>query len=156
IEDDGPGLDGEPEDIAKLFSISRRLTSSKLLRKPQRGQLGNGLRVVAGAVLASQGTLTVVTRNRRITLRPETDGTTTVVAATKADQPVGTRVEISFGPALPNDLDPFAWAGLAGDVASFGQAYSGRSSPYWYDGAQFHELLLAYGAEPVRIAQLDG
>lgn len=55
IEDDGPGIDGEPEDVARLFSIGRPLVSTKLLRLPTRGALGNGLRVVAGAVLASDG-----------------------------------------------------------------------------------------------------
>ena len=49
VEDDGPGLDGTPEQIAELFSIRRPMRSSKLLRLPQRGALGNGLRVVAGA-----------------------------------------------------------------------------------------------------------
>jgi hypothetical protein len=57
--DEGPGRDGEPEEIAELFSIRRPMRSSKLLRLPQRGALGNGLRVVAGAVLASGGALAV-------------------------------------------------------------------------------------------------
>ena len=57
VEDDGPGIAGEPADIARLFSIRRPLVSSKLLRLPTRGALGNGLRVVAGAVLASSGRL---------------------------------------------------------------------------------------------------
>jgi hypothetical protein len=158
IEDDGPGLDGTPQEIANLFSIVRPLRSSKLLRLPQRGQLGNGLRVVAGAVLASDGTLTVVTRNRRISLRPESDGTTTVVDVVEADRPVGTRIEIGFGPSLPNDSDPFKWVSRADALAGVGQEYSGRSSAYWYDAAQYHELFLAYGNEPVRsvVAQLDG
>jgi hypothetical protein len=63
VEDDGRGIDGTPEDIARLFSIARPMVSTKLLRLPTRGALGNGLRVVAGAVLASQGTLVVITRN---------------------------------------------------------------------------------------------
>ena len=70
----GPGIDGEPEEIAALFSIRRPMRSSKLLRLPQRGALGNGLRVVAGAVLASGGALVVDTRNRRLALRPQHDG----------------------------------------------------------------------------------
>jgi hypothetical protein len=39
-----------------------------------------------------------------------------------------------------------------------GDGYHGLSSAYWYDAAQFHELLLACGTQPVRalIAQLDG
>ena len=68
-------------------------------------RLGNGLRVVAGAVLASEGSLTVITRNKRIELRPERDGTTTVVSVKPVKFPVGTRIEIGFGPALPCDDD---------------------------------------------------
>ena len=158
IEDDGPGLDGAPEEIAELYSIARPLRSTKLLRKPQRGQLGNGLRVVAGAVLASGGSLAVITRNRRIVLRPEADGSTSVIKAVEAAQPIGTRVEISFGRALPDDDGPFAWLQSARAMAGSGQFYEGKSSPFWYDGAQFHELLLACRAQPVRalIAELEG
>jgi hypothetical protein len=159
IEDDGPGFDGTPEQIAELFSIKRPMRSSKLLRLPQRGALGNGLRVVAGAVLASvEGSLTVVTRNRRIVLRPQMDGLTTVIKVTKADQPIGTRIEIGFGPALPADHDALAWLNAAHAMASDGKRYEGSSSPFWFDAAAFHEVLLACGSQPVRslIAQLDG
>jgi hypothetical protein len=157
IVDGGGGIDGAPADIARLFSISRPLISSKLLRLPTRGALGNGLRVVTGAVLASSGTLTVITRNRRIELRPEHDGTTKVLKATKADFPTGTRIEISFGPALPSDQWVLSWAQTACRMAQ-GKTYAGRSSPWWYDGPQFQELLYASGSMPVRqlIANLDG
>jgi hypothetical protein len=40
IRDHGKGMDGTPEEIARLFSIDRGLVSSKLWRKPQRGALG--------------------------------------------------------------------------------------------------------------------
>jgi hypothetical protein len=86
IVDDGPGID--PDSIPRLFNIARPLVSTKLLRLPTRGALGNGLRVVAGAVLASDGSLMVTTRNRRINLRPERGGTTTVLSI----EAVGTRV----------------------------------------------------------------
>jgi hypothetical protein len=157
VEDDGRGIDGTPHEIARLFSIGRPLVSTKLLRLPSRGALGNGLRVVAGAVLASQGKLAVITRNRRIELRPERDGTTTVVAATPVDFPVGTRIEIAFGPALPCDSSEFSWADMAIFLAT-GERYAGRSSPWWYDLPQFHELISASGLTPVRelIASLDG
>jgi len=155
VENDGGGID--PNEVARLFSIARPLVSTKLLRLPTRGALGNGLRVVAGAVLASGGTLSVVTRNRRLELKPEFDGTTTVVSATDVAFPAGTRVEIGFGPALAKDHWTLDWARLACRLAQ-GKVYAGRSSPHWYDGPQFHELLLASGARPVRevVAELDG
>jgi hypothetical protein len=78
IEDNGPGIDGTPQEIATLFSIARPMLSSKLLRRPTPGAVGNGLRVVPGAVYASEGSLSVITNNQRIELRPERDGTTAV------------------------------------------------------------------------------
>ena len=158
VEDHGPGIGGTPEEIAELFSIRRPLRSTKLFRLPTRGALGNGLRVVAGAVLVSAGTLTVVTRNRRIELRPERDGSTTVVSAKAVEFPVGTRVEITFGPALPCDGTTLSWAQKACRMAQTGSTYSGKTSPWWYDVPHFHELLDATGDTPVRelIAQLDG
>ena len=157
VEDDGPGIDGTPDEIARLFSINRPMVSTKLLRLPTRGALGNGLRVVAGSVLASDGFLVVITRNRRIELRPQRDGSTTVVKVTPVKFPVGTRIEIGFGPAIPEDENALYWAKVAIRMAH-GQAYAGRSSPYWYDVPQFHELLSASDTAPVRelVANLDG
>jgi hypothetical protein len=158
IEDDGKGIDGSPEDIARLFSINRPMVSTKLLRLPTRGALGNGLRVVTGAVLASGGSLVVTTRNRRIELCPERDGTTTVVSVEAVEFPVGTRIEVCFGPTLSCDEYTLYWARLACRLAQLGTQYLGKSSPWWYDAAQFHELLFASGDMPVRelIANLDG
>lgn len=157
IEDDGPGIAGAPEEIARLFSIARPMVSTKLLRLPMRGALGNGLRVVAGAVLASEGSLVVTTRNRRIQLQPCRDGSTTVGAVMTVDFPIGTRVEIGFGPAIPEDKSVLYWATIATQMTR-GQSYAGKSSPWWYDVTQFHELLSASGALPVRdvVAHLDG
>ena len=41
IEDSGPGIDGEPEEIARLFSIKRPMVSTKKLRLPTRGMKQN-------------------------------------------------------------------------------------------------------------------
>src|SRR4051812_12389454 len=68
VEDDGPGIEGTPEETADLFSLSRPLVSTKLGRMPTRGALGNGIRVIVGAVTASDGRLEVWTRNRRLIL----------------------------------------------------------------------------------------
>ena len=157
VEDDGPGIDGTPEEIAKLFSIARPLVSSKLLRLPTRGTLGNGLRVTTGAVLASGGSLSITTRNRRIVLRPERDGGTAVVSVTAVEHPGGTRIEIGFGPALPPDSNVLSWAEMAVNLAKPGTSYQGKSSPWWYDVPQFHELLYASDST-VRelISSLDG
>jgi hypothetical protein len=107
--------------------------------------------------LASGGALTVITRNRRIELRPERDGTTAVTGAATVDFPVGTRIEISFGAALPQDERALAWATLATHLAQ-GSTYAGRSSPWWYDLGQFQEMLYPAGGRLVRelIASLDG
>lgn len=156
ISDDGPGIAGDPEDIARLFSIGRPMVSSKLWRLPKRGALGNGLRVVAGAVLASTGTLVVSTRNCRHMLTPMDDGTTAVTSAPIVF-PVGTRIEISFGSEMPSDGNATAWADLAASMTG-AESYTGKSSPYWYDADHFFELLQAAGSMSVRelISQLDG
>ena len=64
VEDDGEGLD--PNEVADLFSVSRPLSSTKMFRMPTRGALGNGLRVATGAVLASEGSLTVETHGVKL------------------------------------------------------------------------------------------
>ena len=158
VEDDGGGIEGTPQEIARLYSIARPMVSTKLLRLPTRGALGNGLRVVAGAVLASNGSLVVTTRGKRIELRPERDGSTSVVGVKPVKSQVGTRIEVSFGPVMPKDLNPLGWATVATEMAQGQSSYQGRSSPWWYDAAQFHELLSASGDRPVRdlITHLDG
>ncbi len=156
IEDEGPGLD--PDEVARLFSIGRPLASTKMLRLPTRGALGNGVRVTAGAVLASGGKLAVISRGVRQELKPQRDGTTTVVERTASDRQTGTRIDISFGAALKADPHALYWANLAIMLAKDGSSYVGQSSPYWYDAPQFHELLSASGEASVRalVARLDG
>ncbi len=70
VIDNGPGINGSDAEIASLFSIGRPLRSSKLLRRPTRGALGNGIRVVVGLVLASDGRLVVRTRGRGLASQP--------------------------------------------------------------------------------------
>ena len=156
VEDDGPGIAGDPPDIARLFSIRRPLVSSKLLRLPTRGALGNGLRVVAGAVLASDGRLVLETRGRRLDLRPQDNGDTLATVEPCA-RTAGTRIEIQLGEGLRGS-DALAWARTAAELAGRGETYRGRSSPHWYDGEAFFDLLQAAGSRSVRelVAELDG
>ena len=157
VQDNGPGIKGAPEDIADLFSLSRPLVSSKLWRMPTRGAMGNGLRVVVGAVAASDGTIEVWTRNQRLILTPQQDGGT-AVQAFEIDFPVGTRIEISFGRSLPFDREALSWAEAAVRMAEGGETYRGKPSPHWYDADHFFEMLQAVNDKPVRemIAELDG
>jgi hypothetical protein len=60
----------------------------------------------------------------------------------RVDFPVGTRIEIGFGPAIPEDSAALFWAAIATEMAE-GQSYEGKSSPWWYDAPQFDELLSA-------------
>jgi hypothetical protein len=158
VEDDGRGVDGAPEEIARLFSINRPMVSSKLLRLPTRGALGNGARVVAGAVIVSGGSLAIPTRNRRIELRPERDGTTTVTRVEVVEFPIGTRIEIRLGSARPCDQNTLYWAEIACHLAPLGTSYLGGSSSWWYDAEDFLEVLYASGTVPIRelIARFDG
>lgn len=70
ITDDGPGLD--PARVSELFSVTRPMMSTKLLRRPTRGAVGNGLRVATGAAFASGGQLAVESRGVRQRRRPTT------------------------------------------------------------------------------------
>jgi len=158
VVDNGPGIDGTPQDVANLFSIDRPLRSTKQWRKPQRGALGNGLRVVAGSLIASGGgKLHVLTRGRRLDIEPLADGGAAVVAS-GADVEVGTQIVISFGPDVPKDDGALEWANATIAMSKGGAGYTGRSSAHWFDAQSFHELLRCSGARPVRdlIANLDG
>lgn len=153
VEDDGKGLpDGnDGAAVADLFSIARPLSSTKMLRLPSRGALGNGLRVVAGTVFASHGTLTVETRGMRHFLTPQNDGSTTVKSEACPTRVRGTRIEMTFGDHLPIEGDEcLIWANLAKAFAGHGKTYTGKTSPHWYSLDAFHELCLAAGERPLR------
>lgn len=150
VKDEGPGLPGTDEEIAAMFSVARPLTSSKLLRRPTRGALGNGLRVVAGAVLASRGELIVKTRGRALRLIPrDSDGGTDVERLGKW-RGKGARVEVKLGSNLSVDDDLFNWANRAVLLSGKGQAYKGRTSPWWYDCDSLYELVHAAGSRTIR------
>ena len=145
VEDDGPGID--PDKIASLFSVNRPLTSTKLLRRPLRGALGNGLRVVVGAVYASDGQLRIRTRGKWATVLPEASGESTVHLE-EAGLTIGTRIEIKLG------ADVKVSSSLAGLSLAMnkGSLYKGLTSPHWYDSHAFRELL--HAARGARLSQV--
>ena len=136
IADNGPGLD--PADVPRLFAVNRPLLSSKLVRRPLRGMLGNGLRVVAGAVAAKNGTLAVESRGRRLTLAVcHETGRTNVVTDEPVEKRRGLVVRLSLGQDRHSDRD------LADDAiaaAKHGKPYTGPSSPWWYGAKDLHHL----------------
>jgi Histidine kinase-, DNA gyrase B-, and HSP90-like ATPase len=142
IEDNGPGIGGGPQAVANLFTINRNLVSSKQWRRPQRGALGNGLRVVAGSLIASGGgRLVVTTSGNRLEIEPLANGGANVTA-TPSDLTTGTKIEIAFGPYMPKDDEATEWAYLALEMADLGwPEYSGKSSPHWYDAQSFYDLV---------------
>jgi hypothetical protein len=160
FQDEGPGLPGTDDEIGSLFSVARPLASSKLLRLPTRGALGNGLRVVAGAVLASNGELVVKTRGRALRLRPRDIDGGTDVEHLGPWIGRGTRVEVRLGASLLFDEDTLGWARGAIAVAEVdGQTYyRGNTSAWWYDSDSFYELTQAADRWTVRelVAQFAG
>ena len=120
--------------------------------------LGNGLRVVVGAVAASEGKLSVETRGHHLTLAVDAAYGTTVISK---DQPVpfqpGLRVHITLGPFLPQfdggeDDDDLAREAIA--IASHGNEYRGPSSPWWYSPRDLHQLMLQVTPVDTTVARL--
>ena len=142
VADDGPGMDRVR--IATLFAVDRPLTSTKLLRRPTRGAVGNGLRVVTGAAMASGGSLHVESRGRRFEIKVHLGTGRTEAVETECNAPtgVGTKVTIRFGAAL-------ARSPYDGSLARQALRFPGpacepmRSHLGWYDARSWLELVQA-------------
>ena len=158
VEDAGLGFAGGAAGVASLFCVRRPLRSSKLIRLPSRGALGNGLRVVCGAVLSTGGRLFVATGGTRYRLDFHDDGTATAKRAGSYSRR-GTRVEVWLGdgpwPAGGFDGEALELARRAVAFAGHGRPYVGRTSARWYDGDTFFELLQAADARTVRDLATD-
>lgn len=143
VTDDGPGIPSGR--LSELFSINRPMVSSKLLRLSTRGALGNGLRVVMGAVIATNGSIFIGTGGKEYQLLPQEDGTTTTQETGKNAPDTGTTVTVIFG-----DSVRFSYSDLTlGERAigyAVGEASSPKTSPFWYTSESFFELLNAYSS----------
>jgi Histidine kinase-, DNA gyrase B-, and HSP90-like ATPase len=139
IADDGPGI--APAIVPELFSVNRPLLSSKLRRLPLRGMLGNGLRVVAGAVAASQGSLVVETRGHRLALHiDDATGFTTISADESIPLLPGTVVHVALGNELRFRGDERSFIEPAISIARLGKFYDGPSSSHWYSDQALYRL----------------
>ncbi|WP_088834387.1 ATP-binding protein [Paenibacillus tyrfis] len=136
VSDNGPGID--PEWLHAYFSINRPMISSKLLRLPSRGALGNGLRVVTGAVIATGGSLTVTTRGATYRIMPQDDGTSQIDYIGSDDRK-GTSILVKLG--MPVNDGTLQWGKLAIKFSREGTMYNGKSSPFWYTSEAFYELV---------------
>jgi hypothetical protein len=149
--DSGSGIPLPANEIAGLFSVSRPLTSGKLFRKPSRGALGNGIRVISGAVMASGGEMRVSTRYKEYTLRfDDSTGEAVVLRETECGVS-GTRISVRLGDAVPSPSDRLHWARQANAIANSTTLYRGKTSPWWYDSDSFFELLQAGGGLPLGV-----
>jgi hypothetical protein len=157
VSDSGNGIAGDDAAVASLFSITRPLMSSKLLRRPTRGALGNGLRVVTGAIVVTQGTLLVSTSGRILRMVHDHDTGDTVAENLGAWDQKGTRVEVTFGGRFTIDADTLDWANKAILLAGR-KSYTGKTSPAWYDLEAFYELLQSAKGMPLRelVASFEG
>jgi hypothetical protein len=158
--DQGRGFDDLPEQLAHRFSIAKPMTSSKQWRKPTRGCVGNGLRVIVGAVVSGGGRIIVRTRNRAVTLRPRLDGTTAVDDVIPIDWPTGASITVEIDRKYSADDDSLGWAQQAIALArQSGPAFSRKPLPAWYDADHLAlNMLAAIG--PARtlawfVSQLD-
>jgi len=112
--------------------------------------LGNGLRVVSGAVFAAGGRLEVWTQDRHLQLEPRLDGTTAVLSCEPAHRPRGTRIAVWLDPEkIAPDPHVLTWLDPA--LLMFGgERFVGLSSPHWFDGPSFFEYLQAARGQTVR------
>ncbi|KGP81393.1 hypothetical protein P364_0114350 [Paenibacillus sp. MAEPY2] len=136
VVDNGVGMD--PEWLEQYFSINRPMISSKLLRVPSRGALGNGLRVVTGAVISTNGYIIVTTRGEKYKIIPQDDGTS-VKEFLGYDEHQGTSILVRLG--LSINENTLIWGRLAIQFSKGGEMYKGKSSPYWYTSEAFFELV---------------
>lgn len=154
IEDAGPGI--APRKVVELFSVVRPMMSTKLIRRPTRGMVGNGLRVATGAAFASGGSIIVESRKIRQVLGfDRTTGETIVAEKGECDVTTGTRVTIRFGDALPYDLDATLWGDTAIRLAG-PAAKPLLTHPDWYSAPAFKELIEAARGTAQDVASLFG
>lgn len=150
ISDDGPGI--APDKVPEYFSVNRGLVSSKALKHlPLRGMLGNGLRVVMGAVCAYEGTISVTSRGHRLSLsvNPVT-GLTEVARDDTVAVGLGTIVAISLPVFNGNEQ----WSVMRAISANRGHIYSGPPRPEWHNAVDLGQLFRNVSQDTATVADV--
>jgi hypothetical protein len=160
VTDQGRGFADSPEELARRFSLDKEMTSSKQWRRPTRGCVGNGLRVIVGSVVSGGGRIVVKTRGQKVMLRPRLDGTTAVEDVQTIDWPLGTAVTIEIDPKYEAGPDALRWAQVAIQLAcQSGEPFKRKPSPWWFDRDHLAlNMLSAIGTEYTLawfVSQLD-
>ena len=160
VSDQGRGFADSPEDLAYRFSFAKPMVSSKQWRRPTRGCVGNGLRVIVGSVASGGGMITIKTRNQAVTLRPRLDGTTAIEEVTAIAWPIGTAVTIQIDPSYHAHEGTGGWANRAIYLAQdSGAAFNRKPHPLWFDADHLAlNMLAAIGADRTLawfVSQLD-
>ena len=146
VEDGAGGF--SPEALLEFWRVDRGYTSSKRFRLPTRGALGNGLRVVAGAVVAFEAELTVHTRGVQYRIQPRPDGAPLILEEGDSSLSRGTRVEIVFPESTSINEGVLSW-GRGAIKLSGGGRFKGRTSPHWYGARDLHEIFTGTTGETV-------
>jgi hypothetical protein len=144
VTDQGRGFDDSPDELAKRFSLDKAMTSSKQWRRPTRGCVGNGLRVIVGSVVSGGGRIIVNTRSRRVSLRPRPDGTTAIEEVRSIEWPAGTAITVEIDPTYQARGDTLNWAVLAIRLAqNSSEPFRRDPSPWWFDSDHLALNMLA-------------
>ena len=135
------------ETIERVYSVNRPLVSSKLLRKPTRGALGNGLRVVSGAVISTNGELYVTSRGKVYEVLWNDDGIAyTRFIEDEFDEDL-TSVRIRLGHWKDGFdeswLDWSYYTLLMADTET-SKAFVGKTHALWYDSESFYTLCQSF------------
>jgi len=155
VADEGGGIDQNPNVLRDLFSTNRPMVSGKVLRKPSRGTLGNGLRVLVGAVALSDGTIIVESHGQRTTLRPQSRGVTGIVEQTPVPRRLGTKITFTLDEIIPrDDLDLMDAEAAINLARASGPPYTRLPSPRWLDLDYLAEVFAVIDPDSITVRQL--
>lgn len=142
VRDYGDGL--SEELLKSLLSINRPMITSKLLRLPTRGALGNGLRVVVGAIISTNGRLVIETNGKIYETVFLNDGSADIRIIGNSEVTLGTKFNVYLGDSIFRITERDLSWGRNAILMSNGNSHSCKTSPFWYTSESFFELINSY------------